>query len=501
MLERRESRSDPGGGREALARGGRALVVAEAVAFATPVAVLPWLTRSLGVTSYGRLQTVLALSAFFGLIANPGLGTVALRRSARRPSRVRSLVGRLQPLRIGSALVAAGGLACTAWLLRTSSEVLLLVLLQGVVLTVQAFSVDVYLLGIGDTAWVGYSRCASLVLYGVGILLCVRTPDHTPAVLWVTIASSAAVVVAGTLRLRALVGRSPWSPAPRSTRVLLLESLGFGAASVMSMIYGRIDVLFLRVFRGEEAVGVYSAAVRVTEGLYGVINVILGSLYPRAVTERLLHPRRADALAQRAMRLAALVVLPGAVGASVAGGPLLLWVAGPSFGGQDALVGVLGAVTVAGTAASLFTAFGLMGQGRSRAVLLAASAGAATNAGLNVIAIPLWGPMGAAATTLLAQTAVAVAAARLARPPLRVSAFRALAPWCLPSGIMAAVVLSLRAVGARAPLLLAAGVATYATSVWLGGLLTRSERRGLRLAFASKGLVPARPPGGPLNGG
>ncbi len=470
----------PPADQRSLVSGGRALAVAEIAAFLLPLAVLPCLTRSLGIHSYGRLQTALALGSFAGLVANPGLGTVILRRSARRPRWVARLASRVQPLRFGCAVLAGGGLLSVGHLLSWSDSLLTLCALQALVLTVQALSVDPYLIGLGETTWVGYARALSLLLYSAGVLVWVHDPDDAPIVLCVTLGSTVVFAIAGNLRLRRIWGGRRWAPRWRTTRLLLGESISFGVASVMSLVYARIDVLFLRAFQGEAAVGLYSAAVRITEGIYGVLNVILGSLYPRSITVRAKHPHRGDALAQQALRLAAALVVPFAAGAAVAGGPFLGWLAGSDYARADVVVGVLGAVTLAGMSASIYTAFGLTARGLGRSVLSATAVGAIVNASLNFVAVPLWGAAGAAGTTLLAQAAVAVTAARLTRPPLRVSWLRAVLPWLGPTSAMSVVVVGLRLAGTSAPVLVGGGIATYLVSLLIFRSLSRSERRGLR---------------------
>lgn len=481
----------PPGPRRSLVSGGRALAIAEIVGFILPLAVLPRLTRSLGIDAYGRLQTVLALGAFAGLVANPGLGTVVLRRSARRPQQATRLASRLQPLRFGCALLAGGGLVGVPIMLSWSQSLLTLCALQALILTAQSLSVDPYLMGLGEITWVGYARALSMLLYAIGVLALVDHPNDAPAVLWVTLGSTLAFVLAGNLRLRRLCRGRRWAPSWRTTRHLLRESIGFGVASVMSLVYARIDVLFLRAFKGEAAVGMYSAAVRITEGSYGVLNVILGSLYPRSITARAEHPRRGDPLAQQGLRLCAALIVPFAAGAAVAGGPFLTWIAGDEYAGADLVVGALGVVTLAGMSASIYTAFGLTARGLGRSVLAATAVGALVNTSLNFFAVPTWGPTGAALTTLLAQAAVAITAGRLASPPLRVSWLRAVIPWLGPSATMSAVVIALRLLGLSAPVLVVAGIVTYATALLLFRSLSRSERRGVRRLIPGLGATRA----------
>jgi O-antigen/teichoic acid export membrane protein len=461
--------------------------MSELAGLVVPLVVLPYVTRALGVHSYGRLQTVLAAGGFAALLGNPGLGVLAMRRAARRPGRVAATAGRVQPLRVGFGAAAAAVFAALPPVLGWSRELATMTWLQAGTVLVQAFAVDSYLLGLGDGAWVGFSRSATLVLYGVGVLALVRTPDDGPVVLAVALATQALVVGAGLARLRRLGGPSPWRVSRKTTGLLLREGLGFFGSSLMSLVYARIDVLFLRLLRGEREVGIYGACVRLTEGLYGVSNVLVGTLFPRAVAEARTRPRRASVLAQRALRLAALVFVPAAVGAAVAGGPLVAWVAGPEFAGADATMALLGLTFLPAACASIVTSFGLTSRGRSGDLLAATAAGAGANVVGNVAAIPLLGAPGAAATTALAQGVVAAVAARRAGGALRVDVSAAIAPWLPAALAMGAAVGIARALGAPAWALLAIGLAVYPAVALAGRRLRRSEARGLRRLV---GLAP-----------
>jgi PST family polysaccharide transporter len=459
--------------RRSLFRGGRSLAIAELTAFLVPLAVLPKMTRTLGAASYGRLQFVMTLGAFAGLLADLGLGRVATRLSARRPERVGRVLARVQPWRFAAALASAAVLVGAAFAFAGGAETRLLVAAQAAISVAQALSCDAYLLGVGDAAWVGALRSAQLLVYGAAIFALVRTPDDAVVVLSITLATSVGFAVATRVRLRRRAGPLRWRPTRATGRVLLAESLGYALSSTMSSVYARIDVLFLRVLRGEAAVGLYGAAVRLTEGVLGVGGVVMNTLYPRAVTESRTSPRRASVFAHRALRIAGALLVPAAFGAAAAGAPLLAWVSGPTFQASDVLMSLLGLVPLVGFVATVSTAFGLAIQGRTRALLGATAFGAAVNVGANVVAIPAFGTEGAAATTVLAQAVVALAGFRASRPPLHAHPVRAYAGWLLPSVAMAALVVGLRVQGVHAGLLLLAGVVAYPLVV----LVTRSGGR------------------------
>jgi O-antigen/teichoic acid export membrane protein len=355
--------------------------------------------------------------------------------------------------------------------------------IDALLVLAQAGSTEPYLLGAGDAAWVGRVRGLSALAYAAGVFLFVRTPMDTAALLWVAVATTAGIAFLHALRFRRRHGALALAPSLRAGRPLLAEASGFGLSSVMSLVYARVDVLLLRALRGEAAVGRYAACVRVTEATYAALTVLLGTLYPRSITEGRASPRRGTAQAQRALRLALGLALPAAVGAAVAGGPVVEWIAGPAYAGLDLPTALLGVVAIAGAFASIYGAFGLSAHGRSGHLLRATGLGALVNVGANLALIPWLGLVGAATATFLAQATVAWVAARRSRDVRRLAPWRALAPWVLPSLLMGLVVLGARFAGAPAPLLLGLGIIVYVAVVAARGTLRPSERAGLRRAL------------------
>jgi O-antigen/teichoic acid export membrane protein len=475
VLRRKDT---PSQRRERSASGGRNLALAEILSFVAPLAVLPAMTRALGTDAYGRLQFVMALGIFAEIAANPGLGTVATRRAARNPHGVGALVSRLQPLRALCSATAALILAAVPVLLGWPAHTTVLVLLQAGVIVAQGLSVDPYLMGLGDLAWIGRTRVLSLVVYAAGVILLVREPADAHYVLGTTLAATLCLTAAGWVRLRTQVGGWRWSPRLRTTRRLLAEGLGFALSSVMQLVYARVDILFLRAMRGEGTVGLYAGCVRLTEGPYAVVNIVSGTLYPRAIAESRRDIPRNSAYAQRAMRRTMAFVLPALVGGSVAGGAILMAFLGPAFSGGDAPFAILSAALAAGATASILTAFGLVAAGKGRVVLGITAAAAATNVVLNFVAVPLLGAAGAALTTLLSQGIVAVLAAQASREWLRIDLLRAMRPWLLPSLAMGAAVLVARLAGAGGLALLMLGAVAYPVAVAAFGHVPRADRRG-----------------------
>lgn len=183
----------------------------------------------------------------------------------------------------------------------------------------------------------------------------------------------------------------------------MASALHFIVLSGLDMINNRLDLLLLGAFKGAEAVGIYSAALR---GAQLVPFTLLAANLALAPTYASLYAtgKRADLqrLVTQSSRLILLGGAPAALGLILFGRWFLLLFGADFVQGQMALailcVGQLVNVA-AGPVAILLTM-----TGHERDTVIGIGIGTAVNGVLNVLLIPLWGIEGAAvavATSLI----------------------------------------------------------------------------------------------------
>jgi O-antigen/teichoic acid export membrane protein len=402
--------------------GGFALSVTTARVVGTIItaATFPFLVRRLGVDVYGLWSYVLAVCAFTGLLANPGLTSYAGQQVAARREAAFETISDVLILR-----VLASGIAVVAVLVVASFEVRqdvrFLLKWYGVasVLT-GSLSLD-YLLSSLELFHVqSFVSIAQQGLYAVGIFTMVRSPKD---VIWVPVS-----IVASAF-LTSLIGwtflwragyRFRFSIAPRRWGVIMVPSLHYAGSSLMSSLYHRSGHVAVRWYLGEHALGLYAAATRLADVLRNFLSVTQTVLMPRMA----LRANSADGLS-RLTRIAASVLIwfgvPLTVGGIVTAPVVVPWLLGAQFQEAAHAFQWVTPYMITAPAAVLFAGI-IYATGRHRAYFISTLVGAVSAVILCLILPPLFGIAGACVAFVFGEVGVALCAFLLCPPEVRAAA-------------------------------------------------------------------------------
>ena len=214
----------------------------------------------------------------------------------------------------------------------------------------------------------------------------------------------AGLAVAGVAAWRAYRGDERAGEVARAARWLLGRSIPVGVGIALSMLYVRVDLFLLEAIAGAETVGLYAGAYRVFEAAQLLPAVCLAVLFPRlAATDR----KEGEGRALRRRALAGLaaagvtVAIAGAAAAPFAVGTLY----GDAFAPAAAPLAILFAAAPVMFVNYLLTQ-DLVSGGGGRAYATVAALALATNVTANLVAIPRYGALGAAAVTVLTEVVV-----------------------------------------------------------------------------------------------
>ncbi len=462
--------------------GGFALSVTTARVVGTllTAATFPFLVRRLGVDVYGLWSYVVAVCAFTGLVANPGLTTYAAQQVAARRHEAFETVSDVLILRI-----LAGAVATIAVLVVASFEVR-----QDVRFLLKSYGVASVLIGslsldflLSSMELFHVQSVISITqqsLYAVGIFTLVRAPKD---VIWVPVS------IIGSSFLTSFIGwtflwrqgfRFRFAIAPRRWAAIMVPSLHYAGSSVMSTLYHRSGHVAVRFYLGEHALGLYAAATRLADVLKNFLSVTQTVLMPRIA----LRANSADAL-PRLARLAASVLIcfgvPLMVGAIVTAPVVVPWLLGSQFREAARAFQWTAPYLITASAAVLFCGTVLYAMGRHQAYFFSTLAGAVSGVVLWLILPPLFGIAGACVAFVLAELAVALCAFLLCPPKVRAAAMTPLLGFAVIASLLMGAVLRWVLPRHFPPLVLVGvGCAVYVIA-WtaLGRNLLRREFEGL----------------------
>ena len=392
-------------GKNALARLG-----AQAWAKLLSLVLVAMVARYEPAEGLGRYVLVLTLVGFAGAASDLGLNIYLTRETARAAdvAQQRRLLGTVLPLKLGLSVVGLLALLAVSQIAAFPGATLSLVPLGGLLLLPEAANGAL-------RAWVNgrqrmeISGAVDMVvrLLAVGASFVTLMAGHGVAgVLVSTLAATVAGVVLYAAILRRWQSSPQWRWAPAAWRECLTESYPFALTSIAAMAYSRVDLLLIGLWQDELAAGWYGAAYKLWETVGLLPASLLEALFPEMSRlaskpdgrERLgaLFSRARWALLGGGLLLAAAgIVAAGALIPLVYGGGGAYAPAAPPFR--------LLACAIPAMFLYLLSGHVLYALGQQRRVTVAMLIVGLVNVALNLVAIPTWGIMGAAAVALFSE--------------------------------------------------------------------------------------------------
>lgn len=363
------------------------------------------LSGHLSDADFGRLTFWVSVFLVLDGVVDFGAGQVSLQRAAANPADAAPNLRTARRARTLSASMVVLTVAGVAASFEAG---------DGLYLAIAALYHFSHVLELSTLGWKSRIAWRSPVLVRAGaaltsllfVLLLRETGEQRPMPFLLAIAAGSTL---GNVALH-LVGRRGLpsvrdvQPAPMAS--FLATSIPMGAAAVFQQLYFHVDNVFVRALEGDEAVGHYNVAVRVMS------LAIMGGVFASSAALPWLARAHAEGRG-----LAAALRLTGAsaaLGLAVVLGlvPLrepVLGLFGEGFlVASTSLLWLLAAAFAVHIGAPLMTA--VVAAGRSRALLVIASAGLAVNLAGNAMLVPGRGMDGAAIATLFTEVTVALLA-------------------------------------------------------------------------------------------
>jgi PST family polysaccharide transporter len=393
------------------------LLIDKAVRMGVGLVVGVWVARYLGPEQFGLFNYALAFAGLFGSVAVLGLNEIVVRDLVKTPDQAPVTLGTSFWLHVLGSMLATGLMVgAILWLRPDDALTHRMVLLLGLTTLFQSTAVIKYWFEAKVTArytvWVENGAFLCFALVRVALILA-----HAPLIgfLWAVLFENALVAIGLVWIYRQKRGTLPrWQVSLNRARSLLWDAWPVMLSGLAVMLYMRIDQIMLGEMLGQRAVGIYSAALRVSEVWYTVPVILVASFFPTIIESK----KTSTALyAERLGRLLDLMVVI-ALGIALGMSLLSPWIIGVLYGSRYAEAS---GVLVIHIWTCLFVFIGVVGRrwyvfenlqllDLGRVVL-----GALANVGLNLVLIRPYGVVGAAMATLVSQAIAAYLADALSK--------------------------------------------------------------------------------------
>ena len=356
-----------------------------------------FVARELGPAMFGVMAFGQAVVLYFTHLAACGVELTGTRDIAADPSRVRTVAPSILGVRTLLSAALAAVLAGGALVLLPPLDAAV-VSLYALTLFGHGPSPKFVLVGLARPLPVAIARTAGEALYAVLVLALVRTADDIVYVPWAQALGDVLAVLLMLLALRRLGHNLPFELDWPAVRPLFARSFPLVLNILLGLLIFNSDLLVLRAFRDAQTVGWYSASYQLISFLINMAGAYSLSLMP-ALTQARSESGERRALYVDSLAQALCVGVPIAVGGALCASGLIELVFGASYEPSAMPLTVL----LASIPFLLWKDVAMVGMvvaGKEKAVLRMTIAAVLFNLVANLLVIPRWGMVGAAATTL-----------------------------------------------------------------------------------------------------
>lgn len=368
-----------------------------------------WVVRYLGPTQLGMLSYAGAFGGFFGTFAALGLDSLVIHELLKNPDRVRqdALLGTAFFLKLWGGIATLVITMLAIWVVRPGdAQIAVLVAITAAGFIFQSLNViDFFFQSTVQSKYVVYASNAAFVLMSlVKIVLLITSASliwFAALTLGEVILTSAFLVLVYRRQGRLLTS---WHYNTRLAKELLVRSWPLILASLSIMIYMRIDQVMIGQMLGDKAVGLFAAALRLSEIWYFIPGAIVSSVFPAIMRAK----QQSDAFYKE--RMQRLYDIMAWLGLTVAIVTTLLahWAINVMYGPAYAeSADVLSLQIWAGVPVcmGLLNSRWLVIENLQKYSLYYTVCGAVLNVVCNLALIPIYGIKGAAIATIVAQSA------------------------------------------------------------------------------------------------
>ncbi len=302
-----------------------ALTISQFVAMGLALLLVVMITRYLGSDSYGKLGVGMAVGAILTIFAPLGLDQLMVREVARDKSSAAKYLGNVLVLESFLSIPCFGLIALASWIMRLPPEsaailfiaggYYILVSLAGNIKNIfQAYEKMEY------TAVLSAIRSVVTVALGAAVLL---LGYGIVAVTWAYFAAAALdllltmlVSIKRFVRPRFEIDFVFWKQK-------LALALPFALLALISATYGQVDVIILRAFQSDDAVGWYRAATALAYTFGFIPSILASAVFPMMSRFHVSSKESLRFTVRKAAKYLLMLGFPLAAGIAMLTGPII----------------------------------------------------------------------------------------------------------------------------------------------------------------------------------
>lgn len=249
--------------------------------------VTVWVARYLGPDKFGDMNYAIAFVALFTALSKLGLDAIVVRNIVKNPQKKEEYLGTTLWLKfLGSILLFFLASGLINFLKTDNPKMNIFVIILAFGYLFKSFdAADLWFQSQVQSKYTVFSRSSAFLAASVLKIVLILTQSPLVAFIWILTIES---ILSGLLLLTFYQTKAPisifkWKINTNIMKSLLKDSWPLILSGIAIMIYMKIDQVMIGSMINSSALGIYSAAVRISEKWYFIPNIISASVFPAII--------------------------------------------------------------------------------------------------------------------------------------------------------------------------------------------------------------------------
>jgi PST family polysaccharide transporter len=369
-----------------------------------------WVARYLGPEDFGLLSFAVAFVSIFGALSTLGLPGIVVRDVVSDPKGSFETLGSAFVLQIAGGITAFSALLILISVFRPHDRsVVGVVTIIGLTLLLKGSESIKYWfesqVQSKYTVWAENSVFMTIAVIKIGLIL---IGASLLAFAWITLVEGLVTAIVLFAMYEWVGGRiRVWRFSLARAKTLLNHSWPLILSGLAVVVYMRIDQIMLGQMLNDKAVGIYTAAVRISEAWYFIPVAIVGSVFPALLDAKKTSETLYLEKFQKLYDILVMVALVVAIPVTFLANPIVEELFGKAYieAGTILSIHIWTALFVfLGVASGKW----FLAENRQLLAFQRVFLGMVVNIALNLALIPKYGGVGAAVATLVSQAVAAL---------------------------------------------------------------------------------------------
>lgn len=368
-----------------------------------------YVIRYLGPTNYGTLSYAISFMSLFTFIAGFGVDSIVYRELIKNPEKEPEILGSAFVIKLLTGILAVATTVLTALLIGVTQLELLIITL----VSLPMIGASAHVVAHSYYARV-QSKHPSLVILVTNIILSLcklLVVYFDKGIIYFALIILLESILYTIFYLYfyqkhfSLLGK--WRLNKETTMILITGGLPLAASAISITLYSRIDQVMIKHLIDNTAVGLYDAAVRLSDVWYLLPNILITSLFPAIINSkkvsRELFVKRIKMFALLLVTLNLLIILPTFILA-----PYIINILfGEAFAASSNVLLVYIWSLIGFSLGQLAYTY-LLAEDLLYIYFVTSIVSVFINIGLNLVLIPTYGIVGAALATLISYSLIPI---------------------------------------------------------------------------------------------